>query len=142
MNRPLVAGAALAVAALAAPVHAAPPAPSSDLVYTVSASHATRPLDATCVFRPDRWTADYGPTYVDGYAATTALLNHTSVRCLIYSWGDLRGDVWGSGTGVAVIQGERAGAVGTRPNIRVCVEAYTASLVIDDGWSVANCVTP
>ena len=139
MPRTLLA-AALTVATIA-PAHAAPSAPSTDFVYTVSASHPTQSLDATCVFRPDRWTADFGPTSVDGYAATTAAFHDTSVRCVIYSWGDLQ-EVWGRGSSVALIQGEHVGPVATRPNIRVCVEAYTASLVIDVGWSVSNCVTP
>jgi len=131
----------VAVALTAATLTPAHAAPGTDLVYTVSASHATRPLEATCVFRPDRWTADFGPTYVDGYAATTAVVNDTSIRCVIYSSGEPQ-HVWGRGIGVAVIRGARVGPVGTRPDIRVCVEAYTASTTVDDGWSVSNCVTP
>lgn len=137
-------GAALAAAGLAAPAAAQPTAPGQDLVYTVTATHpeGAGRLSATCVFRPDRWTADYGPTYVDAVASTSGVAQHTWVTCRVYTWGSLSGEVTAeSPASVVAVSGERTGTIGYRPNVTVCVEAGT-QYVVDIGFHVSRCVTP
>ena len=139
-----VLGAGLAVAALAAPATAVEPTSivNQNLVYTVTASEpgGAGRLEAGCVFRPDRWTADYGPTYIDGWAATAGVASHTSVTCRIYyNTTTLAGEAsaWDSGN-VALIQNAREGVTGTR-GIRVCVSAFT-QYIVDVAYSVDRCV--
>ncbi|HVF04675.1 MAG TPA: hypothetical protein VNA20_07545 [Frankiaceae bacterium] len=139
-SRPLLAS-VLTAAALAAPAAAAPPEIGQDLVYRVLASHPDGGLHAGCVFRPDRWTADYGPTYVDGFAYGGGV-QHTGITCRIYSWGQLAGEASADANGpVATIDSARLAPVAARPYITVCVEAWT-QYVADYGQTVANCVTP
>ena len=132
--------AGLAAASLAAPAAAAPSA-GQDLVYTVTARHKDGGLVGTCAFRPDRWTADHGPTYVDA-VAYGAGVQSTSITCRIYSHGTLAGQADAVTNGpVATIQGERLGPVAYRPYVTVCVTAAT-TYVADHGQSVESCVTP
>jgi hypothetical protein len=128
-------GAALAAAALAAPADAS--VAGTGLTYTVTASSDS--IQAACVFRPDRVTLDYPPTQVDGYVVSTITPSHVSIRCTAYNSGSSAGEVWGSGTNVATVS-DTIGFLGTR-NIRVCIDAYAASTVIDAGDQAHNCTT-
>lgn len=144
MNRTLLATVLTATALVTPAAATGSSAIGQDLVYSVSASHPSGAgrLDATCTFRPDRWTADYGPTVIDAVATTAGVANSTSVRCEIYSWGSLAGAAQNTANGPAVtIQGKRVGPVATRPHIRVCVSAST-QYVVDIGYTVSRCVTP
>lgn len=137
MKRTLLA--AVLAAAAATPAAAAPTV-DQDLVYTVTASDPSGAgrLEAACVFRADRWTADYGPTYVDAVAATPGMGNYTTLRCTIEAYGTTWVDasVWANGS-VATIQGERHGTIPVR-NLTICVEAFSQFLV-DATATARNC---
>lgn len=128
---------ALAAAALATPA-AADPTVGTDLVYTVTASDPSGSLTASCVFRPDRWTADYGPTHV--YAqAESPFASWTRIRCTITkggtTWVDQEAFEYGP---VAVID---AGD-GTIPveGITVCAE-IESQLTVDVRPYAKKCQT-
>lgn len=136
--RRTVLGAGLAVAALAAPASAAPPASvvNQNLVYTVTASG--QGVQAGCVFRADRWTADYGPTYIDGFAAAALPGSDTTVTCSIYyNTTTLADSVTATGVSVALIQNYVGDTVGVR-GVRVCVDASFQG-TIDVSGRASNC---
>lgn len=142
LTSPLLA-AALATAALAAPAAATTPSTyGQDYLYTVSVSGSTLHyrLDAACAFRPDRWTADYGPTQIDGVATAPGAI-HTSVRCEIYLGGDLMGEAGNAATGPVAVASASDTAVGSRPHITVCVTAE-ASFGYLAALSETRCVNP
>lgn len=124
-----LAAAALAAAAAAAPAHAADGGKTGtiveqDYVYTVSTS-ATYTLlgrlDATCTFRPDRWSMDSTPTSVTGVVTTTGGAGW--IRCEVFSYGWQVGDNTFYGSGPVFIGEGLAGSVGYRPDVRICVSA-------------------
>lgn len=125
MNHPrTVAAAALAVAALAAPAGAEPTVPETGAAYTVSASvnqTLLKRVDATCVFVPDQWTADYGPTRVEAFATTSGAVQ-VEIRCELYQFGWLAGDETWWATGPAVHGSASMGFVNNR-SVEMCVTA-------------------
>lgn len=127
-------GAALAAASLATPASADDAGQS--LVYSVTASHPSGAgaLEAACAFRPD-WTQEYGPTAIDGVAAT-AVVGDLTVTCEIFVAGSLAGAATGHGGLVATASGT-GGTVGTT-YVRVCVTASVQG-VVDVAYHVSNC---
>jgi hypothetical protein len=136
---------ATAAAAVAVPASAAPQRTAVDtgVVYRVSASRSLgiglARLDATCTFRPDRMTADYGPTYVTAVATATTPAVSTDIRCSVHTASADWIDTYAKANGNAVtITNERQGTIPTW-GLVFCVDATTQYLT-DGGLDAHNCV--